>query len=238
MYRIAIVEDDPLFIVQLKDYIQKYRAESGEAFQIICFSDGESILDQYTPSYDLILMDIQMKLINGLDAAKEIRKTDKKVVIVFVTNSIQHAMHGYSVSALDYIVKPVNYFKFSQMLKRAIEVISEERDEKFMMLRTNTGVIIRMMLRQIYYIESRHHYLVYVTKQGEYIVRGILSDCGNALTPYGFFRVQKSFVINMKMVEQVKADSCVINGTEIAISRAKKREFMQEILKYMDNVHE
>lgn len=236
MFRIAVVEDDPLFMAQLEDYIQKYQAESGETFQVVSFSDGESILDKYSASYDLILMDIQMKLINGLDAAKKIRKVDKRVVIIFVTNSIQHAMHGYSVNALDYIVKPVNYFRFSQMMKRAIEVAAEDENEKYILLHTKTGTIVKMTLKQIYYIESRHHYLVYVTKQGEYTVRGVLADCGVALAPHGFFHLQKSFVINMKMVEQIKLDSCIIHGTEIVISRTKKREFMQEILKYMDNV--
>lgn len=226
-----------MFMAQLEVYILKYQAESDETFQIASFSDGESLLHKYSASYDLILMDIQMKLINGLDAAKEIRKVDKKVVIIFVTSSIQHAMHGYSVNALDYIVKPVNYFKFSQMIKKAIEVATEDGDEKYILLHTKDGTIVKIKLKQIYYIESRHHYLVYVTKQGEYTIRGVLSDCGSALASHGFFRVQKSFVINMKMVEQIKLDSCIIHGTEIAISRTKKREFMQEILKYMDNAH-
>lgn len=174
-----------------------------------------------------------MRFMNGFEAAKKIRKLDKSVQLVFVTNSIQYAIRGYSVNALDYVVKPVNYFKFSQVMKRAMESVRD--DEKYISLHTNTGTY-KVSLKDIFYIESRYHDLCYMTKHGEYIVRGALAECYKALSPYGFYQVQKSYVVNMKMVEQIKTDSCIVNGTEIMISRTKKKDFMQEILNHMSDI--
>ena len=113
MIRIIIAEDDRKCADQLEQYVEKFGHDTGESFQISHYD------------YDLILLDIDMPFINGMEAAAYIRQIDPKVVIVFVTNSAQYAIQGYSVKAMDYILKPINYFSFSQRLGQALQYVQK-----------------------------------------------------------------------------------------------------------------
>ena len=104
MIRLALVEDDELYRSQLREYINKYSAVSGEKFTVTEFSDGDEIALGYKAVYDIILMDIEMKFMDGMMAAEEIRKVDTEVIIIFITNSPQYAIKGYAVDALDYVL--------------------------------------------------------------------------------------------------------------------------------------
>ena len=124
MIRLALVEDDSVYRSRLREYIEKYSAASGEKFTVTEFSDGDEIALGYKAVYDIILMDIEMKFMDGMMAAEEIRKVDTEVIIIFITNSPQYAIKGYAVDALDYVLKPVSYYAFSQRLSRAIERVA------------------------------------------------------------------------------------------------------------------
>jgi len=110
--RIGIIEDDPQYVEQFTGYIKKYAEESGEKFDIKIFSDGIDLVSDYNASYDILFMDIQMKLLDGMSTAKSIRKMDKDVIIIFVTNLPQFAIQGYEVEAMNYVLKPVNFLPF------------------------------------------------------------------------------------------------------------------------------
>ena len=110
MIKIAIVEDDAIYSSQFKQYLNKYELENGEDFDITFYSDGDMIVEDYHSQFDIILMDVEMRFMDGMTAAEEIRKTDKEVVIIFITNMPQYAIRGYAVEALDYILKPVSYY--------------------------------------------------------------------------------------------------------------------------------
>ena len=128
MIRIAIAEDDPQCFAQLERYIGDYGRETGRAFQVTHYGDGEDLVERYKPGFDLILMDVEMPFMDGMTAAGYIREKDPEVVIVFVTNLAQYAIQGYSVNALDYILKPVSYFSFSQRLGRALQYVKKKED--------------------------------------------------------------------------------------------------------------
>ncbi len=120
MIKIAIVEDELAYAKQLQEFLLQYEKEMGESFHITTFSDGDEIVHKYKADFDIILMDVEMKFMDGMSAAEEIRKVDTEVVIIFITNMAQYAIKGYAVDALDYVLKPVSYFAFSQRLARAI----------------------------------------------------------------------------------------------------------------------
>lgn len=117
MYHIAIVEDELEFSMQLQKYLRQYQQENGVEFKISVFRDGTEILKDYKPEYDAIFMDIEMPVINGMDAAEKIREMDEEVVIMFITNMAQYALFGYSVGALDFVMKPVNYYTFAMKVR-------------------------------------------------------------------------------------------------------------------------
>lgn len=230
--RIAIVEDEPLFARQLENYIRQYEKESGKPIQITMFADGEDITDHYSGSYDIILMDIQMQFMDGMTAAEKIRELDQEVIIMFITNMIQYAIRGYEVDAMDYVVKPVEYFAFSQKLEKAIGRLKKTGSISISVA-TEDG-IKKLAVSDIYYMESQGHYARYQTARGEFLSRASLKELEDEMKPYGFFRCGKGFLVNMKHVDGISGGDCIIGGNRIPISRNKKNAFMELLLQYMN----
>ncbi len=98
---------------QLSDYVYKFGKENSIPVETVTFGSGDEILDGYKPEYGVIIFDIDMPGMNGMDTARKIREMDEKVVILFVTNIAQYAINGYEVEAVEYILKPIGYFDFA-----------------------------------------------------------------------------------------------------------------------------
>ena len=121
MFRIAIVEDQEETREKLNRFVRQYAQEQGLQVEISLITDGAEIAEHYTPGFDIIFMDVEMPRLDGFGAAEAIRAVDADVVLVFVTNMAQYAIRGYEVDALDYVLKPVNYYQFCTKLSRAIQ---------------------------------------------------------------------------------------------------------------------
>lgn len=231
MVNLAIVEDEDEYAAQLTEFISKYQEESGNAFRITRFRDGDEIVTGYRGNFDVILMDIEMKLMDGMSAAEEIRKLDRDVVIMFITNMTNYAIRGYQVDALDYVLKPVSYFAFSQKLGRAISKM-KNKSTKTISIEMQSGVK-KLDIDNVFYIESEGHNLNFYTSGGEFSIRGKLKDFEEQLVPYNFFRSNKGYLVNLKYVDGVENGSCLIAGKQLLISRARKNDFMTALTEYM-----
>lgn len=232
MISIAIVEDEPLFARQLQDYIDRYCRESGRQIKVTVFQDGEDIVEDYCGKYDIILMDIQMQFMDGMTAAQKIRSLDHEVVIMFITNMIQYAIRGYEVDAMDYVVKPIEYFSFSQKLDKAIGRMKKQK-QVYVTVTTENGVQ-KLAVPDIYYIESQGHNAIYRTVKGEFISRVTMKELEDMMCKYGFFRCGKGYLVNMRRVDGISGGNCIIHGENIPVSRIKKKEFMEQLLQYMN----
>ena len=127
MFRIAIVEDQDETRECLNRFVRQYAEEQGVQVEISLIADGSEIAAHYTPGFDIIFMDVEMPRLDGFGAAEAIRAVDAEVVLVFVTNMAQYAIRGYEVDALDYVLKPVNYYQFCTKLSRAIQRVQRRR---------------------------------------------------------------------------------------------------------------
>lgn len=101
MIRIAIVEDEDSYVQVLTGYLKQYETEHSLSFQISVFHDGLDIVSEYKADYDIILLDIQMKHLDGMKTAEKIRELDEDVSFIFITSTIQFAVQGYLVDAQD-----------------------------------------------------------------------------------------------------------------------------------------
>ena len=234
MIRLAIVEDEDIYAEKLRDYLEQYQQEKGRSFRIDRYSDGAELVEDYRDGYDIILMDIQMKLMDGMSATEEIRTLDQQVVILFITNMTQYAIRGYQVDALDYMVKPVEYFSFSRKMDRAVSRIKRE-SHHWLSIPLREGVQ-KIDMNEIYYVESRAHSMVYHMEDREYASRGTMKDLEKMLVPYDFFRIGNSFLVNMNYVDGVQSSNCVIRGESLPVSRVKRKEFMDALLNHMSEV--
>jgi len=128
MLSIAVVEDEKAFSNHLSQMLRRWGDAHGEKLAITCFEDGLDIADNFKSRWDIIFLDIQMKLMDGLETARAIRAHDSEVVLIFVTTMAQYAINGYEVDAFDYILKPLSYPQFElHMNKAAREVEKKEK---------------------------------------------------------------------------------------------------------------
>ena len=228
---IAVVEDEQNTRDCIWKYLKQYEKESKNTFKVDFFEDGVDITNDYRPVYDLILMDIQMKKMNGMAAAAQIRNADSEVLIVFITNMVQYAIKGYSVNAMDYLLKPLNYFTFSECMKR-VNFYLFQKQKNYLILNTNGG-ILKIDTKEIYYMESRGHYIE-IHKMGEVIsVLETMKKMEQTLAPSGFFRCNSGYLVNMAYVEKIDKYTALVNGEEIQISRPKKKAFMEALTDYL-----
>ena len=234
MYRLAIVEDEDSYAAQLIEYVNQYQTESGNYFKITRFTDGDEITNGYKCQFDIILMDIEMKFMDGMTAAEEIRKLDGDVVIMFITNMTNYAIRGYQVDAMDYVLKPVSYFAFSQKLGRAIGKIRKQ-DSKIISVEMSSGMK-KLDIDNIFYIESEGHNLTFYTTGGEFTIRAKIGDFEEQLSGYNFFRSNKGYLVNLKFVDGVENGSCIIAGKQLLISRSRKNDFMTALTDYMTSL--
>lgn len=232
MIRLAIVEDDKRDMDLLSEYLERYQNETGQEMIINRFTDGDEIVSGYKGEYDLILMDIQMRFMDGMAAAEQIRKMDEEVTLMFVTNMRQYAIRGYEVEAFDYLVKPIEYFSFSQKLGRAL-ARRKTKESRYIYIPVEEGMQ-KVNIEEIRYVESIGHWMNYHMLKEVYASRGTLKDLEEMLVSYGFFRIAKGFIVNMKYVDRVQGNNCIINGDSIPISRKKRRLFMDTLLQYVD----
>ena len=231
MIRLALVEDDELYRSQLREYIDKYSAVSGEKFTVTEFSDGDEIALGYKAVYDIILMDIEMKFMDGMMAAEEIRKVDTEVIIIFITNSPQYAIKGYAVGALDYVLKPVPYFAFSQQLQKAEEQL-RRRTRHYLAVSVEGG-LRRLDTSRIYYIESEGHRVHFYTEEGDFAAPGALKALEEKLADRPFARCNSGYLVNLAQVQAVQQNTVQVGPYELQVSRPKRKSFLAALTDYI-----
>lgn len=236
MIRIAIVDDEPTSVEELKNYLIQYQKERKEEISITTFSDGDEIVENYKAEYDMILLDIEMRFMDGMTAANIIRESDPEVIIIFITNMAQYAINGYTVNATDYVLKPVSYFSFSQRLDKAIGRINH-KVKKFIAIGIKGGTV-KLYISDICYIESQGHRLIFHTMTEEYVTFATMKEIEEKLGEMDFFRCNKGCLINLAFVDSVQDGCVIINGERLVISRARKKEFMEQLTNYLGGIQQ
>mgnify|MGYP001029403262 CR=1 FL=1 len=236
MIRIAIVEDDRHDAELLQNYLKRYERENSVHFQITVFTDGLDIISDYRAEYDIILLDIQMKHLDGMSTAEKIRKLDEDVIFIFITSTVQFAVQGYTVDALGYVLKPVPYLAFSQILHKAARQIEKKQNRFYLTLDTDGGQL-RLDTAQIYYIESQKHDILVQSEKGGFRTAGPLKRMEEMLLPLGFAKCHNAYLVNLLHVTALLPNVVRLsNGTELPVSRARKKIFLDSFTDYVGGI--
>jgi DNA-binding LytR/AlgR family response regulator len=228
MIRIGVVDDEATSRDVVLGHLDRFQAETGLAFDVRTFTDGRELVTGYRPDFDILFLDVQMNDLDGLETARHIRTLDTRVVIVFVTNMAQYAIHGYEVDALSYLVKPVPWFAFSQELRRSIDRVRRSGTDSIML--TVNGALARVDLLDVVYIESIKHRVIVHAVDRTYAFVGTLKAFEADLADKGFFRSNSCYLVNLRHVTGVDQNTCVmLGGDELQISRPRKRAFLDAL---------
>lgn len=174
---------------------------------------------------------IEMPHLNGMEAAKKIYETDKEVIIIFITNLEQYAVQGYQIEALGYLLKPITYSRLSDIMDKSVRKTEARTPHETILL--SSGLIVRVPVMDILYIEVIGHILTYHTAYGNYQMRGKLSELEKQFAPYGFARCNKGYLVNLAHVKSITHNVVQVGGEELLISRGKSKQFNERFLEYL-----
>lgn len=228
---VAIVEDTQAEADNLREYFSRYSAEKGMEFKITHFPSAEQFLEKYNPVYDLVLMDIGLPGMGGMEAAGRLRELDDMVTLIFVTNMAQFAVRGYEVDAFDFVVKPVTYSNFALKLQRALNKLGTRKDTE-VVISISDG-LYRVSSSQIKYIEISGHRMIYHTTNGTIKAYGNLKEIESILDGRMFVRCNSCYLINLNFVHAIRGFIVVVDTDELQISRPRKKAFVQAVNDYL-----
>ena len=235
MIRIALVEDDPAEADKVKSYVAQYAAAEAEEISVRHFPNGLDFVENINQSFDIVFMDIEMPLMNGLEAAKRFREADKRACLIFITRMGQLAIRGYEVNALDFMVKPVTYFDFAFKLKKALAFCrSQGREEVLLEWKGN---VRRQDISEILYIEVFGHDLLFHMKGLTITTHRALKEYEGRLCGKNFARIAKSYLVNlMQVVSYRQGVVTLTDGETLPVSRAYKKQFANELSRYLGEI--
>ncbi|MBQ7932824.1 MAG: response regulator transcription factor [Clostridia bacterium] len=228
--RIAICDDEQKQIEYLTVLVSAWSDKTSVTCTIDTFQSAESFLFDYAEdkNRDILLLDIEMGGMNGVDLAKTIRRTNDAIQIIFITGFPDFIAEGYEVSALHYLMKPVLPEKLHTVLDKAAANLAKSEKRLSITYDRQTDFV---PLSQIMYIEAQKQYILIHTISETYRMKGSLSDMEKQLDEY-FIKCQRSFVVNLRYVTRIKND-CVLlkNGSEVPISRGMAEKIGKEIIR-------
>lgn len=230
---IAICDDEQIEINYLKNLVNCWARKSGVAVRIACFESAESFLFTYSENknFDVLLLDIQMGAMDGVQLAKKIRLENKDLQIIFITGFSEFMSEGYEVSALHYLMKPVREEKLFEVLSRATGAISKQ--EQSLMLTTTDGVNIRILIDDIVFVEVFDHLLEINMMNGKIEVKMSLSSLESMLTDR-FIRCHRGCSVNLQHIKKITKTAVTLDcGKELPLSRRLYTEVNRAMLRFL-----
>lgn len=235
MLNVAIVDDEAQESRRLRSYLDDVACQSGVEFCVDEFSSADAFIMQYQDGYDLVFMDIEFPGgMDGMQAARALRRMDSAVVLVFVTKMVQMAVEGYEVDALDFMVKPVDrsafMLKMARVLPRVVHGVSER------VVVRQEGEVRGLQVRLIRYLKVRGHYIEYHSREGVFSEYGSLSAAEKKLGSPLFCRCDRGCLVNFRYVSSIGRDVCVVDGEELPLARTQRAQFLKAYAEYLSGL--
>lgn len=232
MVSIIICDDDEYIRNQLENFIGIYKRERQLQMELSIFSSGRELMSKDLSETDILILDIQLGSENGIQIARQIRQTNERLLIIFITNFVQYAIDGYEVNAFHFLQKPILYEKFEKVVGDAISRVSAASQE-IVCVKNSTG-IHKILVRDIVYCETnRGHVIIHLSG-------GQLTECSSSmaslehmLLQFSFFRCHTAFLVNLGHVKNwLSRDVLMADGSLIPVSKHRKKEFMEALTDY------
>lgn len=218
--RIAICDDEQNQIEYIQSAVLSWAETASHSCEISSFPSSEAFLFEYSEhrDFDILLLDVEMNGMNGVDLAKQLRHEGNRAEIIFITSHFEFYGEGYEVDALHYLIKPIARDKLAGVLTKAADRLAEEPPSVII---SCNGETFKLFENDILYVESFLHYISIHTKDREYRVKENLSALEKKLTGT-FYRIHRSYLASLKHITRISRSTVIIAGqTELPLARGK-----------------
>ena len=234
--KIAICDDDSLVLQELSNLLNQYRAQNHSHLEYEVFSCPLELIAQFEKGvhYDIVLLDIYMPGINGIQCAKDIRAIDNFVKIIFLTSSAEYAVESYSVSAYQYLLKPLHKERLFSILS-LLEAELDACAQNFFAFKSPKG-IVKIALSKLEYCEvSARKLLLHMITGEEYECNFHMNEFEEYLKEYKMFlKPHRSFLVNMDYIRQLTPTSIIMeSGTKLPIPKEKSTHIKHTYMEYI-----
>lgn len=230
--RVAICDDEK----NIRELIGDKVVKQYPVAEIVFFSSGEELL-LADKNIDILFLDIQMSGKNGMDTARELRKKDKDVILIFVTAVEEYVFQAFDVGAFHYILKPIDDAKFIGVLHKAVDELGSksrnvnEEEERYLLINSG-GVHTKVIFDDIVYAEVFNRKIVIHKLDDTIEYYGKMSDL-ESLAGDSFFRPHRAYLINFKYVEKYDASTVYLENGSVLMAKQNYPEFVKRYMKYI-----
>lgn len=237
MLRVAVCDDDIVDCDRIYDYVQDYLNRKNLDAEIRKYNHPDSMLQECGIFHaDIYILDIVMPMLTGLEAAREVRWTQKNAQIIFATSETSYALEAYDVSPINYILKPVDQIKLENSLDRAISNINPE-DDKSITVKIKGG-FATIRICNILYVDCNNHKVAFHLLTNDTITTPTLrigfAEYVEELLPTDMFlRCHESIAVNIAAIDKlVKYEIELRNKEIIPVSRNRYAEIASAYMDY------
>lgn len=228
---IALCDDDEQSIIRIEEYVRKFFQGRQISIDFFRFTDGAALLDGYPGELDFLFLDIEMPFVDGMEAAREIRKRDNHVIIVFISNFEKYAIQGYEAGAWRYLLKPITWERFQRELQVPLEWCLTKHEEP-LYIRNDSGVF-SIPIDEIRYVTTYKKGIEIHTAKDTVRSSQSLSSLETKLLSHNFFRCHSGFLVSFDNIRYIGRESLTLkDGTVIPVSKHRRRALMQEFTSY------
>jgi DNA-binding LytR/AlgR family response regulator len=231
--RIGLCEDDKTQLAYVNTLINKWAEVKKIQLYTFLYESAEQLLFEHTDCFpfDLLILDIQMDKINGMELARKIRLLDKYIPILFLTGQAEYVYEGYEVGAFRFLLKPIKEEQLKSALDQIYEKHNKEADKYYIF--QYLGEIIKLVYKDIIYVESFGHYVRLITVNSVYEWKYSLGKIMKELDDLQFCSPHRSYLVNLLYVETIGKAECVLStGNHIPISRNNYQNFHLAFIGY------
>ncbi len=232
--KIAICDDEDQICDLLSQKIQKYYFSTSIEFSISTFRSGDDLLKYDISRIDVLFLDVDMPGRNGMETAKEIRKQNKEMLIIFMTAYSEFVFESFKVDAFRYLVKPVKDSELMETFDAVNRKMSEEEDKLNFQFQNE---MYSIRYSDIIYIEGMRDKIWIYCKDQTYRSRGTLKNLCDMLADKGFFQVHRSYIINLSKIQKYNSQYVSLEGDhEVPVSKYRLNEFKEEYIKFWSKI--
>lgn len=241
MIRVGLCDDDQILTEKLKLFVQDCYTRNQIFAKVECFGNGQELLYELEDGgrFDLLLLDIEMPQMDGMELASKVKEFLPDVLIIFITSHMEYVLDAYELSVFRYIPKAGFKKRLTHALLDAASMVEVQLRESYVI--QNQNRLERIPLKNLVYIVHEGKNAVLVTnltdktsgKEIRFKVRKTLQQVYEELDEKEFFFIDRGCIVNLSQIMSIKEDSCILKDrTRLPVSQARMQGLKEQLLEF------